>query len=95
MRPAVPGSGTAVLAVVPGVAVRKSCLLNIENLRSDTVRYGTTFFLGLTLGILCKANTSVRLVQKIAANANPSRRTQAGATRHGTQQHRTTAGERH
>lgn len=61
------------LPLFVGVAVRKSCLLNIENMLSETALCRATFFLGLTLGILCKANTLVRLVQKIAANANPSR----------------------
>jgi oxaloacetate decarboxylase beta subunit len=45
------------LALFIGVAVRESGLLNFQNLLSDTVLYGATFFLGLTLGILCEANT--------------------------------------
>ncbi len=40
-----------------GVAVRESGLLNFQNLLGETVLYGATFFLGLTLGILCEANT--------------------------------------
>lgn len=55
--PAVSASGTAVPSLFVGVAVRESGLLNFENLRSGTVLYGATFFLGLTLWILCKANT--------------------------------------
>ena len=44
-------------ALFIGVAVRESGLLNFQNLLSETVLYGATFFLGLTLGILCEANT--------------------------------------
>lgn len=40
-----------------GVAVRESGLLNFQSLLGETVLYGATFFLGLTLGILCEANT--------------------------------------
>ena len=40
-----------------GVAVRESGLENFSNLLSDTFLYGATFFLGLTLGVLCEANT--------------------------------------
>ena len=40
-----------------GVAVRESGLLNFQTLLGETVLYGATFFLGLTLGILCEANT--------------------------------------
>ena len=45
------------LALFIGVAVRESGLLNFQNLLGETVLYGATFFLGLTLGILCEANT--------------------------------------
>jgi oxaloacetate decarboxylase beta subunit len=40
-----------------GVAVRESGLESLTKLLSETVLYGATFFLGLTLGILCEANT--------------------------------------
>jgi len=40
-----------------GVAVRESGLENLTTLLSETFLYGATFFLGLTLGILCEANT--------------------------------------
>ena len=40
-----------------GVAVRESGLENFANLLSETFLYGATFFLGLTLGVLCEANT--------------------------------------
>jgi oxaloacetate decarboxylase beta subunit len=40
-----------------GVAVRESGLDSLTKLLGDTVLYGATFFLGLTLGILCEANT--------------------------------------
>ena len=45
------------LALFVGVAVRESGLLNFQDLLGETVLYGATFFLGLTLGILCEANT--------------------------------------
>ena len=40
-----------------GVAVRESGLTHFYDLFSDTVLYGATFFLGLTLGVLCEAHT--------------------------------------
>ncbi len=40
-----------------GVAVRESGLVNFQNVISQTVLYGATFFLGLTLGVLCEAST--------------------------------------
>ena len=40
-----------------GVAVRESGLENFSNLLGETFLYGATFFLGLTLGVLCEANT--------------------------------------
>jgi sodium ion-translocating decarboxylase beta subunit len=40
-----------------GVAVRESGLANFRALLGETVLYGATFFLGLTLGILCEAGT--------------------------------------
>ena len=40
-----------------GVAVRESGLESLSNLLSEVFLYGATFFLGLTLGILCEANT--------------------------------------
>ncbi len=40
-----------------GVAVRESGLENFSKLLSETFLYGATFFLGLTLGVLCEANT--------------------------------------
>ncbi len=40
-----------------GVAVRESGLENFFNLIGETFLYGATFFLGLTLGVLCEANT--------------------------------------
>lgn len=45
------------LALFIGVAVRESGLVRFQALLSDTVLYGATFFLGLTLGILCEAST--------------------------------------
>lgn len=40
-----------------GVAVRESGLESFANLLGETFLYGATFFLGLTLGVLCEANT--------------------------------------
>lgn len=45
------------LALFIGVAVRESGLIDFQNLLSGPVLYGATFFLGLTLGILCEAGT--------------------------------------
>lgn len=40
-----------------GVAVRESGITEFAKLLGDTFLYGATFFLGLTLGVLCEANT--------------------------------------
>ena len=40
-----------------GVAVRESGLENFSNLLGETFLYGATFFLAVTLGVLCEANT--------------------------------------
>jgi sodium ion-translocating decarboxylase beta subunit len=40
-----------------GVAVRESGIDPFKKLLEDTFLYGATFFLGLTLGVLCEANT--------------------------------------
>ena len=40
-----------------GVAVRESGLEDFSNLIGTTFLYGATFFLGLTLGVLCEAST--------------------------------------
>ena len=40
-----------------GVAVRESGLENFSTLLGETFLYGATFFLGLTLGVLCEAST--------------------------------------
>ena len=40
-----------------GVAVRESGLESFSTLIGETFLYGATFFLGLTLGVLCEANT--------------------------------------
>lgn len=40
-----------------GVAVRESGLDSFTKLLGETLLYGATFFLGLTLGVLCEANT--------------------------------------
>jgi oxaloacetate decarboxylase beta subunit len=45
------------LSLFVGVAVRESNLVNFRNLLSENFLYGATFFLGLTLGILCEAST--------------------------------------
>jgi oxaloacetate decarboxylase beta subunit len=45
------------LSLFVGVAVRESGLTHFAKFIEETVLYGSTFFLGLTLGILCEANT--------------------------------------
>lgn len=40
-----------------GVAVREAGIPQFQRLLSDVVLYGATFFLGLTLGVLCEAST--------------------------------------
>lgn len=40
-----------------GVAVRESGIDSFTKLLGETFLYGATFFLGLTLGVLCEANT--------------------------------------
>jgi oxaloacetate decarboxylase beta subunit len=45
------------LSLFIGVAVRESNLVNFQNLLGETFLYGATFFLALTLGILCEAST--------------------------------------
>jgi oxaloacetate decarboxylase beta subunit len=44
------------LSLFLGVAVRESGLANFRALLGDTLLYGATFFLGLTLGTLCEAS---------------------------------------
>ncbi len=45
------------LALFIGVAIRESGLVNYQSQLAETFLYSATFFLGLTLGILCEANT--------------------------------------
>jgi len=45
------------LSLFVGVAVRESGLTHFAKFIEETLLYGSTFFLGLTLGILCEANT--------------------------------------
>jgi carboxybiotin decarboxylase len=45
------------LALFVGVCVRESGLVDFEKLLGGPVLYGATFFLALTLGILCEAGT--------------------------------------
>lgn len=45
------------LSLFIGVAVRESGLVNFQELLSNAVLYGATFFLGLVLGVLCEAST--------------------------------------
>jgi len=45
------------LALFLGVTVRESGLVDFHNLLAGPVLYGATFFLALTLGVLCEANT--------------------------------------
>lgn len=44
-------------ALFLGVVIRESGLKNFYELFSNQVLYGATFFLGLTLGVLCEAST--------------------------------------
>ena len=44
------------MALFLGVVVRESGLIEFQNLLTGPVLYGATFFLGLTLGILCEAS---------------------------------------
>jgi oxaloacetate decarboxylase beta subunit len=45
------------LSLFVGVAVRESGLDAFKKLMEETFLYGATFFLGLTLGVLCEAST--------------------------------------
>ncbi len=45
------------LSLFVGVAVREAGIEPLTRLLGDTFLYGATFFLGLTLGVLCEANT--------------------------------------
>lgn len=45
------------LSLFVGVAVRESGLKDFAHLLGNTFLYGATFFLGLTLGVLCEAST--------------------------------------
>jgi oxaloacetate decarboxylase beta subunit len=45
------------LSLFMGVTIRESGLTHFYELFSNQVLYGATFFLGLTLGVLCEANT--------------------------------------
>ncbi|MBK7542259.1 MAG: sodium ion-translocating decarboxylase subunit beta [Candidatus Competibacteraceae bacterium] len=52
-----PVASPLLLSLFLGVVVRESDLPNYLEFFSNTVLYGSTFFLGLLLGILCEANT--------------------------------------
>lgn len=52
-----PVASPLLLSLFLGVVVRESNLPNYLELFSNTVLYGSTFFLGLLLGILCEAGT--------------------------------------
>ena len=52
-----PVASPLLLSLFLGVVVRESDLPNFYELFSNTVLYGSTFFLGLLLGILCEAGT--------------------------------------
>ena len=52
-----PVASPLILSLFLGVVIRESELPNFYELFSNTVLYGSTFFLGLLLGILCEANT--------------------------------------
>jgi oxaloacetate decarboxylase beta subunit len=52
-----PVASPLLLSLFLGVVVRESDLPNFYEFFSNTVLYGSTFFLGLLLGILCEAGT--------------------------------------
>lgn len=52
-----PVASPLLLSLFVGVVIRESDLPNFYELFSNTVLYGSTFFLGLLLGVLCEANT--------------------------------------
>ena len=52
-----PVASPLLLSLFLGVVIRESDLPYFYELFSNTVLYGSTFFLGLLLGILCEANT--------------------------------------
>ena len=52
-----PVAAPLLLSLFLGVVIRESDLPYFYELFSNTVLYGSTFFLGLLLGILCEANT--------------------------------------
>jgi oxaloacetate decarboxylase beta subunit len=52
-----PVASPLLLSLFVGVVIRESDLPYFYELFSNTVLYGSTFFLGLLLGVLCEANT--------------------------------------
>lgn len=52
-----PVASPLLLSLFLGVVIRESDLPNFYELFSNTVLYGSTFFLGLLLGVLCEAGT--------------------------------------
>lgn len=52
-----PVASPLLLSLFLGVVIRESNLPNYLDLFSNTVLYGSTFFLGLLLGVLCEAGT--------------------------------------
>ncbi len=52
-----PVASPLLLSLFVGVVIRESNLPNFYELFSNTVLYGSTFFLGLLLGVLCEAGT--------------------------------------
>jgi oxaloacetate decarboxylase beta subunit len=52
-----PVAGPLFLSLFIGVIIRESGLMHFHELLSGPILYGSTFFLGLLLGILCEANT--------------------------------------
>jgi len=52
-----PVASPLLLSLFLGVVIRESNLPNFYELFSNTVLYGSTFFLGLLLGVLCEAGT--------------------------------------
>lgn len=52
-----PAAAPLFLSLFIGVAVRESGLAEFRKVLGETVLYAATFFLGLTLGVLCEAST--------------------------------------
>ena len=57
-----PMAAPLILSFFIGVAVKEAEILPFQKLLEDGITYFSTFFLGLTLGVLCEASTILNLV---------------------------------